>query len=884
MAGLIKRNQIDGLVAMKALLDNINASYPALKVTTSVIKTPETSVGAGDQVYYTGEELLEELKANVDGILNGGEDLNLPELARRIQQLNAELNGGEYYDTENGTQTLLGFKNKAIQDVVRVNFTWDGTTATATDATLAADEHLDNGQTSLPAYSASGQPIVGVSGATVTFNYNTKTFSAAPYVLDIDATKASGGIDNVTGQVIAGQAVYAAFTGSFKVFPTGTWTLETLPTTALLDNNEMQMVAYDQALQKIAIQIATDKQLIDRVEEAIGEVAIQDAIKNATEVIDSRLDRLEGTDDSNLAKVAVKVSQITGKPAGDDATEDPAETVSKTTAIASKAYVDAVDNAIKADIGDANASVSYDANGKVQTSTVRGEINSIKNKLIYKDQLINSVKTSVTEKQEIEGVETDVQVTDDQNTINETALVTKFAAVDAYATQTRNSLNTFVDTTAPATYVAINKVDDNYSKLTPVGTTYTYTYTDAAHPEVVGKKVFEEKISEIEDNLSATDGAAYLHAAIVPAAAVTADSTTGVTAKAAEATHVTEGVADADMPVLSKLATEYLVQNEAEIRAKAVQDLDDKTYDWNKITGYDGTAKSASIAKTQFNAVTGASADATSTDVLVAAGTAESVDEDTHVYSVTETNALIAAAKAEAMGKEAADKTELLNRIAFNNQQINDALTREITRLTAEAGDTILDPADGTADVVAAADGAITALDKKTADWSNIEVSPGLTQIVDANNNVIQAAIAAESAADANTKFASKKYVDDAILGAKGIAAQELVDAQRELDGRIDALESVTNVTERIVPVTVAGDPAVTTITLSETPINVAQLEILVNGVSYFVADGVMSISNKVITWDDTAAGFKLTDVLDSGEAVVARYQYTDTTKLTPIA
>ena len=51
-----------------------------------------------------------------------------------------------------------------------------------------------------------------------------------------------------------------------------------------------------------------------------------------------------------------------------------------------------------------------------------------------------------------------------------------------------------------------------------------------------------------------------------------------------------------------------------------------------------------------------------------------------------------------------------------------------------------------------------------------------------------------------------------------------------------------------------------------------------------FVADGAMTISGKVLTWDNTAAGFKLTDVLDTGETVVARYQYTDSTKLSPIA
>ena len=73
MAILIKRNQVDGLVGMKALLDRIDASYPASKITTEVLQTEGQT--PEENVYYTGESLFEELKTNVDNILDGGAGL-----------------------------------------------------------------------------------------------------------------------------------------------------------------------------------------------------------------------------------------------------------------------------------------------------------------------------------------------------------------------------------------------------------------------------------------------------------------------------------------------------------------------------------------------------------------------------------------------------------------------------------------------------------------------------------------------------------------------------------------------------------------------------------------------------------------------------------------
>ena len=884
MAGLIKRNQIDGLVAMKALLDQINESYPASKLTTLVVQTPESSEGAGDQVYYTGQQLLSELKATVDSMTgDGGAGLNLPELKRLIDKLNAELNGGTYTDGEGTEQTLDGLKNKTINDVVRVEFNYNGTTATAKNATVAEADEIDSNQ-SLSAYTEAGAPIVGANGTAITFDYDNKAFSAAPYVLDIDATKASGGIDSTTGQVIAGQAVYTAFTGDFKVFPVGTWTLETLPANALLDNNEMQLIAYDQALQKVIIQLAADKNLIERIVQAVGETAVTDAVKDATEKIDARIDRLEGTDDSNLSKVAVKVSQITGKPAGATA----AETVDKNTAIASKAYIDDADNAIKADIGTKADTTAYNADGSVKSGTVRAELNSIEAKFLDKTALINDVKASVTETQDVEGTPTAVKVTDDENTINETALVTKFAAIDQGMAADANALSTFINTTAPATYVNQGQVSDTYTKLTKDAGTgeYTYSYTDANHKDVVGLKLFNEKISAIDDAVGQGSADAYKHSAIVLANDVSADATKGITAKTGDTAHVTGGVADDDMPVYSKKAVDNKVDTIKEETDDTIAKLDAKTYDWGQIAADDGTAISGTVTKTTFTVATGAEADASGTEVLVAAGTAETKSETTTVLSAQLARKEVAAVKAELEAEAAADKLEMKNRIEYTGAVQARALAAEVARLTATNGDTLASAAYGEAAIVADADGVVKQLQDTRVRYDKIAVSAGIaSDIVDGNNNVIQTAVDAEAAASLNTVIASKKYVDDAgkVVAANAVVA--LANANRAMDTRVDAIEAVTEAFEHVAPVSsVVGSDTVETITIGHTPIDTAKVVVTVNGINYNLAHGQFTITGTTITWDATAAGFALADVLDAGDTVDVSYKWNDTSKVTPIA
>ena len=884
MSILIKRSQVDGLVAMKALLDEINASYPANKVTTTIAKAVEAGA---DPVNYNAQELLAELKTTIDGMIGGGDGLSLPELKRQIDKLNAELNGGTYEaGSVGGTETTLdGFKNKEIQDVVRIAFTWNGTAATPVDATKITDE-LHDGQTALTAYAVSGTgsaagnvtegtPLVSSTGSPITFNFVTKQFSATPYFLDVEASKATGAVDTSTGGTTAGSLVYTAFTGTFKVFPVGTWTLETLPADALLDNSEMQLIAYDQALQKVIVQLAADKNLIERIVTAVGDEAITDAVKNVTDVIDTRLDRLEGTDDSNLAKVAVKVDRIVGAPAigtSGEAGYEAAETVSKTTQIVSKKYVDDADTAIKNDIGVASAATSYDEHGKVASSTVRGEINSIKSKLIYNDALVQTVKSSVTVTDP--GTSEVTKVTDDNNTISETGIVAKFNNVDSLVAQNANNLSTFITNTAPDTYVSYPEVVNTFTKITTVSDSYVDSYrsdlsdpeyaypgdaTGVAHPQVVGKKIFNEKLSEIIDSIGSVDDVAYHFANIELAPAVTADGTRGITAKTAEA-----GPASATTPVLSAQYARNLITNEEERATFAENNIDTKTYDWANISVDDGNAINASITVTEFNATTGAESTDTTTSNVVTTRTAETLSETTHVPSVTLVDTKCEAAKNTALNQLAADKTELLNRITYTN-----------TQLTA----------------------AITAVDDKTADWSNIQTSSGVTATSDVTGTVVQAAVSAESAVSAITLIASKQYAEDQAKTAAAAAAVHATnyayDLNRAMDSRVDELEAVVSVTEKKAVVIDDSDPShvVETIEISQIPITTSvvgrdnEIVIFVNGIGYFMSDGVYTLTGKVFTWDPTAAGFTLDEILDAGSKfVIVKYKYRNASAITEIA
>lgn len=241
--------QIKGGLQLKADVEALQKSYDAAKVLTTIAKT----VAAGeDPANYNVNELLAELKSQIDSI-SGGSELSLESLQLAIN----------------------GLKDKKIKDMVRMEFP-----VTSGVATLPSDfdtlvPSCDKTK-ALPVYSADNEVIFDENGNQLTINVETGALSGTPSVIDADASAADKD----------GKTIYKA-KGDFtaKIFPVGEWKLSDLPTDALLDNSEMQLVAYKTALDKLVIELTRDKTLIETVKEKVGEKAVQDQLDEALKAI-----------------------------------------------------------------------------------------------------------------------------------------------------------------------------------------------------------------------------------------------------------------------------------------------------------------------------------------------------------------------------------------------------------------------------------------------------------------------------------------------------------------------------------------------------------------------------------------------------------------------
>lgn len=104
---------------------------------------------------------------------------------------------------------------------------------------------------------------------------------------------------------------------AIKLFPVGTWSFEKLGKDYLLDNAELNLVAYNQALDELATKIASDEGLMEYVLSLVGTTEIQKALIAATEGItkQAETDKLDAFNhdvdiQNQLADVAYEVDQL----------------------------------------------------------------------------------------------------------------------------------------------------------------------------------------------------------------------------------------------------------------------------------------------------------------------------------------------------------------------------------------------------------------------------------------------------------------------------------------------------------------------------------------------------------------------------------------------
>lgn len=245
--------QIKGGLQLQADVQALLKSYDAAKVLTQIAK----AVGEGEEAAnYNAEELLAELKAKVDAIAGVGEEgegASLASLAAAIEAL----------------------KDKKLKDMVRVEFGIASGVATLPadfDAKVPACDMTK----ALPVYTADNEVVFNENGEQLTIVPETGVLNGVPSVVDAEAS----------AKAEDGKVVYKAM-GDFqaKIFPVGEWKLADLPTEALLDNNEMQLVAYKTALDKLVVDLTRDENLINQVKELVGEKAVQEQLEEALKAI-----------------------------------------------------------------------------------------------------------------------------------------------------------------------------------------------------------------------------------------------------------------------------------------------------------------------------------------------------------------------------------------------------------------------------------------------------------------------------------------------------------------------------------------------------------------------------------------------------------------------
>ena len=992
MAILIKRNQIDGLIELyDTVMDSesgIKNIYPANQVKLSVA---EDTVNHRDAIDTDAQTLLTELKYNVDDMLGGsGSSVSLPELARRIQKLNSELNGGDYYDALGSVSASHhnGLKNQYIKDVVRVEFTYQNTGGSANPskgATVSdnssiptnlisediniqdADDYTYN-TTKLPAYTTEGEPIVSNNGQPIYFNLVTQQFSDVPYVIDYDATMDSfGSKRDGTGAdgsevtpdpmsmtyKILGTTTNASGTttyeqASFKVFPRGKWTLENLPASALLDNAELQLIAYDQALNKIIVQLARDTNLVNRIVEAVGDDAINDAVLQHTDRIDNRLDLLEGasietdlsvSNQTRINKAAVRYEYVYTAPTMTAAQYSPsgvysvstirgtAENATLNTTVPSKNYVDDRFTSIEQyRVGSMTDPAAINADGYVTLGTAFAQINGIKDKMVYKNHLVQTIRDSAAES---------VQASS-ESVISEEALVGQFVSINTKHDSLDNKLEHFmtdhesVDGSGTYTIASANNrflkyTDDVIHEFTKVerggGSVYNYAASGYNHlrPDVPSIKLFNEKISELIDTEQDHDDASYKWEHIVISEGRNTTETPELSFKGAGASvsergylfKEREAALSQSTAVASEKFARLLVDEEKDRASYNELKIYQEAYLWDNIVNETlqshgvtvdadifshttsiaaGSYSFASVAA-EHNIYTYSSASSLATDIVPAEDTSSFSttigsfsgfplpDEKTQtikIPSATWTKYRIEEAKALASLRTAKVREELLQRVLYEHNYAEQRLAFEVKFLNE----------------------VIAALDEKTYDWRNIQMFEGLGASVTVYSggqsaaNVVEliGTISAETNLSETIPVVSQTYTNQHIAIAKAEAQQYAHGLADDLDQRIDVLEAITPITERL-KVTVtpnasdATKPPTETITLSHEPYDLNEVIVIVNGVNYYALEENFTITSNVITWhydESDVNDFYLSQVLDAQHRyVMVTYRYINRNKIT---
>lgn len=445
-------SQIQGGVELRADVDTLKTSYDAAKVITTTSKGEDGGT-------YNADELLTKIQTDITS------------LDSKTQQA-----------IKNAVDAI---KNKVVKDVVRIQVE---ATYSAGDGegsyNVQLPEDFDtkvpsaNKETPVPVYELDNNAVIDETGAQITINLTDGTLSGYP--CEVDEAASAGGT-----------TVYKKRTKSFyiKFFPVGTFTLDTLSEDYMLDNQELQLLSYDQAINKIITNLAQDQSLIDKISALVGEEAVAEQIKKKTDALQNQIDTLNGTvsgHTTSLADIATYVNKDSGLNANSkkvvnvldgDVSDSSTDAVNGKQLFATKteltSSIEAKDSAMNTRMVAVEGYVKaegLDANNKKVINVADGEIATDNKEAINGGQLY-TVKTT------LEAADTTIQesvTTLEENvTTNHEALAGRVTAVEVYVKETGINANSKkVVNVADATLEADNKDAVNGGQLFTVDAAY----------------------------------------------------------------------------------------------------------------------------------------------------------------------------------------------------------------------------------------------------------------------------------------------------------------------------------------------------------------------------------------------------------------------------
>ena len=266
----ISLSQITGGQQLRNDVNALQKSYNAAKVITSIQKT----VAEGETpAVYNVDELLSQIKTTLDGVAGDGSD--------SIASLK---------------QSIKDISERKVKDTVRMQYaaTYDAVTETYSVDVSGIDDAVPgiDKTIALPVYTIDNKAVYDTEGNQLLFSYETDTFSGTPAKLDLSTSKTnSKDSANVEANVLNYVPLNNSF--SFKVFPVGTFELGSIPEAALLDNEEIDLLAYDKIINKIIVELAKDDDVVTAIVEKVGENTVADQIKTITDALDNRIKSLE---------------------------------------------------------------------------------------------------------------------------------------------------------------------------------------------------------------------------------------------------------------------------------------------------------------------------------------------------------------------------------------------------------------------------------------------------------------------------------------------------------------------------------------------------------------------------------------------------------------